>query len=84
MRTITIPTPLHAATGRTRVAMSVASVAVFPLRLALHYAHPSPPSRPMAAVIHRQSREHHEMTQAGYEGLSPAVAPGRVASAQTA
>jgi hypothetical protein len=69
MRTVTIPTSLHAATGRTRIALSVASVAAFPLRLALHYAHPSPPSRPMAAVIRRQSREDHETARAGYEGL---------------
>jgi hypothetical protein len=79
MRTLTIPTPLHAATGRTELALAVAAAAAFPLRLALHYASPSPPSRPMAAaIVPHQSREDHETTQAGYESLPPAVVPGRV------
>jgi hypothetical protein len=78
MRTITIPTPLHAATGRTELALAMAMAAAFPLRLALHYS--SPPSRPMAAaIVPHQSRGDHETTHAGYESLPPAVVPGRVA-----
>jgi hypothetical protein len=80
MRSVTIPTPLHAATGRTELALAVASAAVFPVRLALHYASFSPPSRPMAAaIVPLQSRWEDETTHAGYEDLPPAFVPGRVA-----
>jgi hypothetical protein len=60
--------------------MAVAAAAVLPLRLALHYASPSPPSRPMAAVIlPHQSRGDHKTTHAGYETLPTPLVPGRVA-----
>ena len=63
----------------TELALAVAAAAAFPLRLALHYASPSPPSRPMAALIlTHQSRGERETTQAGHEGLAVAVVPGRV------
>ncbi len=78
MRTITIPTPPHTATGPTGVALVVAAAAAFPLRLALHYS--SPPSRPMAAAIAPyQSRVENKTTHAGYDSFPPAAVPGRVA-----
>jgi hypothetical protein len=79
MNTIGMPTPLHAATGPSELALAVAAAAAFPLRLAMHYASPSPPSRPMAAaIVPHQSREDDETTLAGYESLLPAAVPGRV------
>jgi hypothetical protein len=58
----------------------VAATASLPLRLALHYASPSRPSRPMAApIVPDQSREGYESIRAGYEMLVPPVVPGGVA-----
>jgi hypothetical protein len=58
----------------------VAAAATFPLRLMLHYSSPTPPSRPMAALIMRDpSREGHESTPAGYEMPLPPAVPGGVA-----
>ena len=64
---------------RTELALTVAAAAAFPVRLALHYASPSAPSRPMAALMLHQSRGDHETTHAGYETLPPSLVPGRVA-----
>jgi hypothetical protein len=44
----------------------IGAAAIFPLRLALYYAFPFPPSRPVAAVIlPSQSRKGYETTRAG-------------------
>jgi hypothetical protein len=65
---------------RTELAVAAAAAAAFPLRLALHYASPPPPSRPMAALIlAHQSRGDNETTHAGYDTLPPPDVPGRVA-----
>jgi hypothetical protein len=84
MRTTTISSLLNASSGRPgEIARTAAAAAALPVRLALHYASPSRPSRPMAVLIlPDQSREGHESTRAGYEMLvSPAV-PGGVAPLQ--
>jgi hypothetical protein len=58
----------------------VAAATAFPVRMALHYASLSPPSRPMAAlIVPDQSREGRESTRAGYEMLVPPAVPGGVA-----
>jgi hypothetical protein len=79
MRSATISSLLNAGSGRPAgAARAIAVAAAFPLRYGLHYAFPSRPSRPMAAlIVPDQSREGRESTRAGYE-LPPAV-PGRVA-----
>jgi hypothetical protein len=80
MRTTTILSLLTAAPVRSaETPRVVAAAAGLPLRLLLHYAFPSSPSRPMAELIlPDQSREGHESTPAGYEMLVPPVVPGGV------
>jgi hypothetical protein len=75
-----MPTPTHAATGRTELALTVAAAALLPLRLALHYASEPPTSRPMAAlVLPHQSRESSHSTRARQELRRSSAALGRVA-----
>jgi hypothetical protein len=55
--------------GQLNLLRLIAAAALFPLRLTLHYAYPSPPSRPMAAVtLLSPSREGDETTSAGCGG----------------
>jgi hypothetical protein len=54
----------------------------YPQRLARHWAYPSEPSRPMAALIMPpQSREAHKRPVPGTNS-SPSPVPGRVAQVQ--
>jgi hypothetical protein len=80
MRTTTISSLLNAGSGRPAEAARVLAAATsLSLRLAVHYAFPSPPLRPMAALIlPDQSREGYESTRAGYEMLVPPAVPGAV------
>lgn len=80
MRTTPISSLFNAGSGRSaEAARVVAAATALSLRLAVHYAFPSPPSRPMAALIMPdQSREGYESTRAGYEMLLPPAVPGAV------
>jgi hypothetical protein len=79
-----MPNATHAATGRMELALTVAAAALLPVRMALHYACQSPPSRPMAAVtLLHESREDQQATRAGRENVRSRAVPGRVAKTAT-
>ena len=75
-----MPTPTHAATGRTALALNIAAAILIPLRLTLYYASQSHPSRPMAAVTFPgQSSEDLQTNLAEHDALPSAVVLGRIA-----
>ena len=75
-----MPTPTHAATRRTELALTIATAALLPVRLGLHYAFQPPPSRPMATLnMAPQSSEGGQTARVGHDAYPSPVAPARVA-----